>query len=227
MRDDLPPDWRWGDPVPDEAHPGIDRRLDLPVRSPATTRRAVYGRVYELFTDDPRDGEHPYVGQTTTTIAQRVKRHKSADEIAKRPWKARIVDGPRGYRLLETVYSTGDCADNERDLDRAEAFWIDRLRPTHNDVRPVRPRQGDPLPPRPKESRGSRPKRPRRRVNWRLSTFLTITILCVALVARLLTALHLPWPWVPWALSLPIGAAFAYAAFSRLLTAGRRLKIWR
>lgn len=198
------------------------------------SRRPVFGWVYELFTDDPRDGEHPYVGQVRAprTIVQRKREHQSAGQVDRDSWKARILDGPRGHRLLETVYKTGDDYLDQRELDRVEAFWIDRLKTTHNIQRPARPRAGDPVPARPR-GRGRATRRPARRparrrpFNWRLAVFLMMFLLATAVVARGLVALHLPAPWVPWVLSLPLGAFLAWAGFGRLLKVGRKLKVVR
>lgn len=215
------PGWQWGDPSSrGDAEPRPDRPHGRP---------AVYGRVYEVFTRDPRDGEHPYVGKTTTTIAKRVRRHKSTDDIARDPWKARIIDGPRGYRLLETVYSCGVVAEDARALARAEAFWIDRLRPTHNDVRPVRPRHGDPLPPRPRETASRRRGgvRPRRRFPWRAALFLALSAMIAVPAALLAAAMHLPWPWVPYVSALVVGAPLGWRMTTAVLRGGRRLRIWR
>lgn len=216
------PGWQWGDPSPrDNPEPRPDRPHGRP---------PVYGRVYELFTGDPRDGEHPYVGQTTTTIAKRVRRHKSADDIARDPWKARIVDGPRGYRLLETIYSCGVVAEDARALRRAEAFWIDRLRPTHNDVRPVRPRLGDPLPPRPRDA-GAHPQRRavrrRRSFPWRAALFLLLTTMTAVPTGLLVAAMHLPWPWMPYVIALVAGAPLGWRMTAAVLRGGRRLRVWR
>lgn len=215
------PGRQWGDPSPrDDPEPRPDRPHGRP---------PVYGRVYELFTGDPRDGEHPYVGRTTTTIAKRVRRHKSADDITRDPWKARIIDGPRGYRLLETVYSCGIAAEDARSLARAEAFWIDRLRPTHNDVRPVRPRLGDPLPPRPRESVARRRGAPRtrRRFPWRAGLFLALSAVTALLAGRLVAALALPWPWAPYVAALVLGAPLGWRMTMAVLRGGRRLRVWR
>jgi hypothetical protein len=221
----------WPPADPWAAHDG--RTESFPMVNPAVRngRRPIYGRVYELFTDRPEDGPHPYVGQTTTTIAKRVQRHKNADSVAKDPWKAHILPGPAGYRLLETVYSTGDCAENERVLNRAEAFWIDRLRPTHNDVRPVRPRHGDPLPARPRESARTVParavkSRPRRRVSWRVWLCLVLWALATAGCAVVLHLGGAPEQMI-WALSPSFGAGAAWAMTMDIVRRGRRLKAWR
>jgi hypothetical protein len=244
----LPPDWRWGDPRPDEptaefappadpwaGHDGLT--AEMPTVEPeirmarSNGRRPVFGRVYELFTDRPEDGEHPYVGQTTQTIEQRKRGHKSKRDVAKDPWKAHIIDGPRGHRLLETVYATGDPYADERELDRAEAFWIDKLRPTYNVVRPVRPRYGDPLPVRPQER--SRPatrrtvRTSRRRVPWRVRVFLLFTLVLTTACAVALAHVDQPYPWLPWVLAPVAGVAFVWRGTLALLHAGRKLRAWR
>jgi hypothetical protein len=249
----LPPGWRWGDPRPDEpteplpvsvdpwaGHDGYTAEMPPVEPAPDPTpapqrngRRKVFGYVYELFTDDPRDGEHPYAGQVRApkTIAQRQREHKSRAEVGRFPWKARIIDGPRGRRLLETVYATGDDYYDQQILDQIEALWIDRLKTTHNRMRPVRPRHGDPLPVRPQEK--ARPVRrrpaspPRRRVSWRVKVFLTFTVLLTSAFVIGLSQLDQPYPWLPWALGLPAGVGFGWRGTMSLLHAGRRLKAWR
>lgn len=210
------PGWQWGDPS------GASR--------PAP-RRPVYGRVYELFTARPDlDGDHPYVGQTVQTIAARKCGHKSARSVARDPWKARIVDGPRGHRLLETVYATGDARHDQAILDQVEAFWIDRLRTTHNGPRPVRPRPGDPLPARPRGARPSpRPRvaRPRRPFPWRAALFLLLATATALLAGRLVSAMHLPWPWAAYAAALAAGVPLGWRMTTAVLRGGRRLRVWR
>lgn len=204
------PGWQWGDPS-GVSHPAA--------------RRPVYGRVYELFTDRPDlDGDHPYVGQTVQTIAARKCGHKSARSVARDPWKARIVDGPRGHRLLETVYASGDPRHDQAILDQVEAFWIDRLRPTRNGQRPVRPRPGDPLPARPRDAR---PVRSRRPVPWRVALFLLLATATAVLAGRTVAAMHLPWPWVPYAAALAAGVPLGWRMTTAVLRGGRRLRVWR
>lgn len=216
------PGWQWGDPSPRTAAP-----LPPSGRRPAS-RTLVYGRVYELFTDDPRDGEHPYAGQVRApkTIAARQREHRSAAEVARFPWKARIVDGPRGRRLLETVYATGDDRHDQAILDQVEAFWIDRLRTTHNGARPVRPRHGEALPPRPRET--WRPlRKPARRRQWRVGLFAAVTLPLMIAAWLAVTAMAMPWPWLPYAVAPVVGVPLGWRVTMRVLTAGRRLGAWR
>lgn len=195
----------------------------------------VYGRAYELFTTRPDlDGEHPYVGKTRQTIHQRVhgrssSAHTSPQSVAKDPWKARIRPGRAGYRLLETVYATGDVAADERELRRVEAFWIDRIRPTHNTVRPVRPPVHT-LPARAPRAprRAYRPSAPREhtgrtRARRRVSGFLALFAVTTALVAWLVAHMDLPWPAAPWVASPVGGLLLALPAFSRLDRTVRRV----
>jgi hypothetical protein len=182
---------------------------------PAPARRKVYGYVYELITGDPQDGEHPYVGMTERTIHQRVHGaggHTSPESVARDPWKARILPGRAGYRCLERVYDTGDAGENDRALRRAEAAWIDRLRTTHNDVRPVRPPLHQPQPlgsPNRKVVPAGRRKR-RRRMPVRFVAFLILAAVFTTLAARLIVAMHLPWPAVPWTVAPAIGVLLAW-----------------
>lgn len=208
----------------------LNGQYDWPVADtrPRSTRRSVYGYVYETITGDPRDGEHPYVGMTETTIHNRVHGpagHTSRQSVAEDPWKARILRGRAGYRCLERVYDTGDPDENDRALRRAEAFWIDRLRPTHNTVRPVRPPLHQPQPPR----ATARPavkvarRRPQRRVPVRAVTFAVLVAVFTTLAACLIVAMHLPWPAVPWVVSPALGVALAWRVFWTLHRSIRRL----
>lgn len=216
-----PPEWVWGEIVPAPA----------PQR-PA--RRAVYGRIYELITGDPQDGPHPYVGQTVQTIHQRVHGpggHTSPASVAKDPWKARVLPGRAGYRLLETVYDTGDPGENQRALDRAEDFWIDRLRTTHNDVRPVRPPVHEPQPPRrPRTTQTARPtparRRRRRRVPVRWVLLLLTVAAGMALIAWPMLATDRPWSTVLTAAGL-FGAPLGAFCWLRVYHAGRKAKLWK
>jgi hypothetical protein len=220
----------WPPADPWAAHDG--RTAQWPTVNPAprparTGRRPVFGRVYELFTDDPRDGEHPYVGQVRApkTVAQRQREHKV--EAARFPWKSRIIDGPRGRRLLETVYATGDDYYDQQILDQIEALWIDRLKTTHN-RRDRRARPGDPLPARPRES--ARParavrSRPRRRVSWRVWLCLVLWALATAGCAVLLHLGDAPEQMI-WALSPSFGAGAAWAMTMDIVRRGRKLKAW-
>jgi hypothetical protein len=192
-----------------------------PEREPVrpAPRRKVYGYVYELITGDPVDGEHPYVGMTEQTIHQRVHGpggHTSRESVARDPWKARIRPGRAGYRCLERVYDTGDPAENDRALRRAEAFWIDRLRPTHNTVRPVRPPAHETQPPKRRPAAPRPPARRRRRVPARALVFLfvalTFSLIAGRAVAYVTTAGH--WsPAVPWIVGPVVGAFLAWRVF--------------
>lgn len=196
--------------------------------------RAVYGRVYELVLRGQPDAQHSYVGKTTQTIHRRVhgpSGHTCAADVAKDPWKASILPGRAGYRLLETVYDTGDPEENRRALARAEAFWIDRLRPLHNDVRPVRP-IGDlraakprhypgPIPPRPARSPARRARRRGSRV--KPLALLTLVALFTCLAAWFIVAMQLPWPQAPWIASPVVGLTVGWATFWKLHRSVRRL----
>lgn len=222
---DVPPGWRWGDPLPGRPEP-VEVYEPPPATRPAG-RRAVYGRVYELITGDPQDGPHPYVGMTTQTIRRRThgpNGHTSPASVAKDPWKARILPGPGGVRLLENVYDTGDPAENDRALRRAEAFWIDRLRPTHNEVRPVRPPAHHPRP----AKRSARPTvRRARRVTFRHVALLVLIALATYLAARVTLAMELPWPAAPWVVAPAVGVTSGFLAYARIHAIGRKARLWR
>lgn len=204
---------------------GYDPTMELPTARPATPRnRQVFGRVYELITADPQDGPHPYVGQTTKTIHHRVHGpggHTSAESIAKDPWKARILPGKAGYRLLETVYATGDRLADERMLDRAEAYAIDRLGTTHNKVRPIRPPVHEqPAKPRPK----ARPRRAKRPGRTRLLTFVTLVALLLVFYGVRFAGVAWDNPATPW-VATPIAAVLtAWALYFGCRSAVRKIK---
>lgn len=192
--------------------------------------RAVYGRVYELNLSNPGpDEEHAYVGMTIGPIHGRVhgrqeSAHTSAASVAKSPWKARILPGSAGYRQLEVVYATAHPDEDERTLRRAEAFWIDRLRPTYNIVRPVRPFADELLPVQPK----ARPvrtvrRRARRRVPARAVLCILSMLLFTAGVAWFVVAMRLPWPQAPWIAAPTLGAFLGWSAFWRAHKAIRKL----
>lgn len=194
--------------------------------------RAIYGRIYELNLRNPDpDEEHPYVGMTTErTLHERVHGrggHTSPEEVAKNPWKARILPGRAGYRLLETVYDTGDPVENDRLLRRAESYWIDRLRAKYNKVRPIRP-FGDPLPARP---RAARPivvmtpaqRRRRRSRRLRVASCLMLMATVTMFAARVVAAMELPWPAAPWIASPVIGIVVGWLVFWRMHRAVRKL----
>lgn len=201
-------------------------------------RREVYGYVYELFTTRPDlDGEHPYVGMTTErTIHRRVhgpKGHTSPASVAKDSWKARIRKGSAGYRRLETVYATGDPEADEASLRRAEAFWIDRIRPKHNAVRPVRPARHEQVtfPARPKRVQIARPPskraeaaaKARARTRRRVSGFLLLFVAVTAVAAWFILSMGLPWPAAPWVASPVAGLLGAVPTFQYLDRKIRRI----
>lgn len=171
-------------------------------------RREVFGHVYELVLAGQADDEHSYVGRTTQTIHQRVhgpRGHTSAESVRKDPWKREILPGRTGYRQLEVVYATGDGrAADERQLARAEAFWIDRLRPVRNVVRPVRPR-----------ATVTAVRRPVRRP---LRPYVIVAFMAAFtwLAARLVVAMELPWAAAPWVVAPAAGAVLGWLTFWRL-----------
>lgn len=192
--------------------------------------REVYGRVYELITGDPRDGPHPYVGKTTQTLHQRVhasrNAHTSPQSIARDPWKARILPGREGYRLLETVYATGDQMADERELRRAENFWMDRLRTKRNDVRPVRPPVHEQLPrtvksaPKREPARRSRAQRAARR---RLLTFVALAAVLTTFFATRFAQVAWDQPATPWVAAPVCGTLAAWALYFSARSAVRRI----
>lgn len=194
----------------------------VPRHAPA---REVYGRVYEVFTTRPDlDGEHPYVGKTCQTIHRRVhagpRAHTSPESIAKDPWKARIRPGRDGYRQLEAIYATGDKAVDEASLRRAEAFWIDRLRTTHNDVRPVRPpaheqpaRTARAKPARPPSATTFRAAQTRTRRRQESAAFWIWSAMLTALVGWFL--FPAPWPTVLYPLVLSPVSGFILAVLTQ------------
>lgn len=192
--------------------------------------RPIYGYVYEVILAGQSDDDHSYVGMTTTTIHRRVhgpSGHTSVADVARDPWKAGIRPGRDGYRCLEIVRSTGDPVENDRALRRAEAFWIDRLRPLYNDVRPVRPPgERAPRPRRGRSGRPSTPRRPARRRRRKLGKPIALVLLiaaCTYLSARGLLMMELPWPQVPWIGAPVLGVAFGWSAFWRAHRSLRRL----
>lgn len=197
--------------------------------------RPIYGYVYELFLAGQPDTDHSYVGMTTTTIHRRIHGpggHASAESVARDPWKARILPGRAGYRCLEIVRDTGDPAENDRALRRAEAFWIDRLRPVHNDVRPVRP-PGEPVRSRRESARvGESRRKPRPRGNgrpvrrrrpWPVIALALFVIPPVVLVARVVSAMELPWPAAPWIAAPTVGTLIGWNLYWRARRGWRRL----
>jgi hypothetical protein len=207
--------------VPGWRPDGPDGWLVAPVET-LPGKRPIVGYVYELITGDPQDGAHPYVGQTERTVHQRVHGsggHTSPESIAKDPWKARILPGRAGYRILERVRDTGEGdRANELALNRAEAFWIDRLRSTHNDIRPVRPpvHESGPVPAR----RTRQPSRAelaalarRRRATRRLAGFAVLAAAGTFVAVRLILALNLPWPAAPWVAGPALGVFAGWVCF--------------
>jgi hypothetical protein len=191
--------------------------------------RPIYGYVYELILAGQADTDHSYVGMTTTTIHRRVhgsSGHTSAGDVARDPWKAGIRPGCAGYRRLEIVRSTGDPAEDDRVLRRAEAFWIDRLRPVHNDVRPVRP-PGERIPRSRRPPAGPAPNRiagrRRRRKLGKPLAMLALIAAFTYLSARALLMMQLPWPQVPWVGAPMLGVALGWSSFWRAHRSLRRL----
>lgn len=193
----------------------------------------LFGFVYEIVLPGQADAEHVYIGKTEgqheSDIVARLREHTRPAEVARCAWKAGIVVGKRGYRILERVYSKGHgyLADDAA-LRRAEADWIDRRRPTENRVRPVRPRAtGTPLPRR-RASRPTSPRRqPRRRRNaadrrarrngW---TFLVLVVLLTTLSALRLHASGVTGGTL-WAASPMLGTGGAWFLF---ITARRTVR---
>ena len=197
---------------------------------PAPRRRTTFGRVYELFTRDQAPGTHVYVGKTEQTLHQRVhgpSGHTSPADMAANPWKAAILPGKAGYRLLETVYDTGDPDENARALRRAEAFWIDRLRPTENRVRPVRPPATEPQPHRavrpPSRAQVAAHARARRE-RVRLGSFLVLALTLTVLAGRMIARMELPWPAAPWIAGPILGLAVGGWLFFSIDKALRKVR---
>lgn len=191
--------------------------------TPDPRRRRVFGHVYETILRGQAENEHSYVGKTELTIHQRVhgpNGHTSPDSVAKDPWKARILPGRAGYRKLEAIRDTGDPAENDRALRRAEAFWIDRLRPEYNLVRPVRP-PGDVAHARARREPVRR--RARRPVPVRAVVCLVFIVVCVWATAWFVGAMELPWPQAPWIVAPTVGGFLGWQAFWRTHRALRRL----
>lgn len=193
--------------------------------------RPIYGYIYEAIVSDLPLDQHAYVGMTEQTPHQRVhgpSGHTSPASIAKDPWKARILPGRAGHRILERVRDTGDPAENDRALRRAEAFWIDRLRPLYNEVRPVRPPGTSAQPatrPRGNRSSAVSVRLPQRRkpVPPRAILCAVIVAVSIALVARFVVLMELPWPQAPWIAGPVLGGAFGWTSFWRIHRAWRRL----
>jgi hypothetical protein len=185
--------------------------------------RPIIGYVYEVITGDPQDGLHPYVGKTETTVHQRVHGrggHTSPQSIAKDPWKARILPGAAGWRILERVRDTGEGdAANDAQLRRAEAFWIDRLRPPRNVVRPVRPprhESGTVPARRARPVRSAAETRRRNRAARRLTGLLVLAAACTFLAVQLIEAMRLPYPAASWVGGPALGLFTGWLAFLRV-----------
>lgn len=210
----------------------VDDTQPIPELARPSGRRRIYGRVYELFVQDQAPDGSEYVGMTTRTIHQRVhgpSGHTCPADVARDPWKAGILAGSAGYRQLEVVYETGEGerADDAA-LRRAEAFWIERLNPRRNDVRPVRPRPG--AAPRPARS-AARPvpaKRPARRPASRSGTIRTVAFAVLALAftlifGRMVSMMSLPWPAAPFVVGPMLGVGLAWRIVWAVSRAGRAL----
>ena len=197
-----------------------------PPRAPGRKRK-IFGRVYEVFVRGQRPGEHVYVGKTEQTLHQRVhgpNGHTSPASIAKDPWKAGILPGAAGYRLLENVYDTGDPAENDRALRRAEAFWIDRLRSTRNTVRPVRPPASERAPRRKAPGPRALAERKRaRRTKVRSAILLMLFAVFTWLAARVAVGMEMESPAFPWVASPMVGGMSAWFTFWYVHRAFRRL----
>lgn len=194
--------------------------------------RPVYGFVYELILAGQSEGDHNYVGKrvgrTEAAITSRVhgksaSAHTSPQSIARDPWKADVLPGRAGWRKLETIYDCDDPAENDRALRRAEADWIRRLNPRHNDVRPVKRIGGDRRPGR--APAAPRPARHRSRRSVAKPAFLALfTIAYTILVARLMVAMALPWASAPWVVSPAAGLVLGWRTVFTVCRMLRRLK---
>lgn len=197
-------------------------------RDPAPGARpsgAVFGYIYETIERGQRDDECRYIGKTETTIHRRVHGptgHTSPRSVAKDPWKANILPGKHGYRCLEIVRDTGEGLQaNKRALARAESDWIDRRRPLRNQVRPVRPRHGEP-PARP-TPRSTRTRQPSGR-----KVALVLLVAALAFLFELpLSGAGLPW-WMQWVVAPALAATLGWylfcAAVGRIDRARRKIR---
>lgn len=202
----------WGAPrhgFADDPRSQIAREIFEHGAGPVGPRRIV-GFVYEAILRDQAPGTHAYIGKvmgaTQAAVTERFhggspSAHTSPESIRRDPWKARILPGRSGYRILERIRDTGDPEENDRAVRRAEAFWIDRLRPEFNVVRPVRPpatvRQPAPRPRKPAPARGRAAGR-----DWRRALApAAIISLMIAYAVSLAVFLHMggatgPIAWV-------------------------------
>lgn len=197
--------------------------------------RPIVGYVYEAILRDQPPGQHAYVGKCMGSTEAAVSRrffgpqasaHTSPESIKRDPWKARILPGRKGYRILERIRDTG-LGDRENDLAvrRAESFWIDRLRTTFNDVRPVRPPLTETPPParrsRPAVQRSRRRSRPTRKGPVLLLLLATVTY--TAMLGWFIHAMQLPWPIVTWGLPPALGLLFGFRTLARAVKAQRKI----
>jgi hypothetical protein len=201
--------------------------------APAVRKGAIFGYVYELVLVGQRTDETSYVGKTEggtlADVADRANEHRR--EVDRFPWKAGILPGKAGYRVLERVRCTGDGYEaDRRALLRAEADWIDRRRPVHNGPRPVRPRHGEALPSAPKSPRPvvSRPPTAReladRRARCRGWAFVVLALVATGLSAYMLT--RTSWTgaeWGPWVFSPVLGVGGTLWAWHKTTAAARRI----
>lgn len=206
--------------------------FDAPVRE-SSRKGAIFGYVYELVLVGQCPDETSYVGKTEGStladVADRVNEHRR--EVARFPWKAGILPGKAGYRVLERVRYTGDGYDaDDKALRRAEADWIDRRRPVHNGPRPVRPRHGETLPPKPDAPRRSAARPPtrqqltERRAHRRGWSFAVLSLIATALAAYVLT--RTSWTgaeWGPWVFSPVLGFGGTLWAWLKVTATARRI----
>ena len=217
----------WGRHSADDPRRTIREEIFQHDAGPVGPRRII-GFIYEAMLRDKPDTYHAYVGKcegaTEAAVTKRFhgrspSAHTSPQSIAKDPWKADILPGRRGYRILERVRDTGDDRENDRALRRAEAFWIERLRTEHNVVRPARPADGRPRRPtrapqaaaRPAPRRQPTARRPPKQSKVGALVFLIVGF--TALAAFLFHLLQLPWPAVPWVGSPVIGLTLGWNTY--------------
>jgi hypothetical protein len=227
------------------ADPWAGHTMEARVVADRRARRPIFGFVYELKVRAQEPSTCKYVGKcegpTPKAVAERVhgtsgSAHTSPQSIAKDQWKADILPGRDGWRILERVYATGDDEhDNER-LRRAEADWIDRKRPTENTVRPVRPFGARPHPKprvierprrpaayRPPTARELKKRAQRRRARAKAMLLAVLALAGIVAVTWVINAMRLPWPAVTWTAGPAIGAALGWMAFEWLLNAARKV----
>lgn len=218
---------------PTEVLVGQTRRPIGPQPRYTGVKGSLFGYVYELILDDQPDDITEYIGKSEQTMAERMRGHRSAEDLARYPWKARIKAGAAGYRILERVRCTGEGYEaDRRALLRAESDWIDRRRPIENGPRPVRPRKAE----RPRESRREAARRTgpakrrtradiaRTRRLIRLVSYVALVFACTALAARVVLAMELPWAWAPWAVAPVAGGLGALWVFTGLDRTFRKVR---